>query len=252
LYYGSLILSSMKRESFSHKFIYDMKKLLFTISFLLIGSQFSFAQLDFNDFLKTLPISSTGTNFAEKQTTIVKGNPYLSETWTQGHLYAGGKKSKAMPVRYNLAEKAFEVQTYRDVVLIDAYRLDKVELMTPKKKVFKNGFASDLDEDIDKTTMFQVIYDGNVKILKKDYVKLIKAVATYGTANKEDVYKKYSKYYFYNENKEYDDIKLKRKDIVRKFDKKNQKAIEKYAKENNLKFDNEVHLSAILTYAESL
>ena len=156
-----------------------------------------------------------------------------------------------MPLRFNLAENAFEVQTETNIIIIDSYRIEGVDFISPEKTVFKNGFAPNEEENIDKDTMFEVIYDGDFKLLKKNYISLTKAVATYGTANQEDVYKNYSKFYFYTANKKYVETKLKRKDILSFFDKKDQKKVEKYAKENNLSFKDKNEVVAILKYAEA-
>ena len=201
-----------------------MNKIFLILPIILIFSSNGYSQIDFNDFLKTLNGSSTGisSNLAEKRTVVVKGDPYLSKEWSLGYLYAAGTKSKAMPLRFNLAENAFEVQTETNIIIIDSYRI-----------------------------MFEVIYDGDFKLLKKNYISLTKAVATYGTANQEDVYKNYSKFYFYTANKKYVETKLKRKDILSFFDKKDQKKVEKYAKENNLSFKDKNEVVAILKYAEA-
>ena len=230
-----------------------MSKLFLILPIVLIFSSNGYSQLDFNDFLKTLNGSSTGisSNFAEKRTVVVKGDPYLSKEWNLGYLYAAGKKTKALPLRFNLAENAFEVQTENDIIIIDSYRIEGVDFLSPQKAVFKNGFTSNEKENIDKDTMFEIIYDGDFKLLKKNYVSLTKAVATYGTANQEDVYKNYSKFYFYTANNEYVETKLKRKDILSFFEKKDQKKVEKYAKENNLSFKDTNEVAVILKYAEA-
>ncbi len=228
-----------------------MKRFFIILFITTVTSSVALAQLDFNDFLKTLPQSPQSTNFAVKQNTVVKGSPYIYEEWVNGQIMASARKTKSVSMKLNFAEDFLVVNNGGNPVYLGFNQIDGIEIYTPQRKIFKTGFSYSKKERIDKNTLMEVIYDGGTKILRKHVVTLSKSVATYGTANRQDVYKKSDELLALQDGK-YKEIKLKKKDILRLFEKEKRDKIEDFAKKKNLSFKNETHVSSIMQYGESL
>ncbi len=230
-----------------------MKKTLCTLVFVLLTSQMSFAQVKFEDFVTGLADNFSNDVIRTKQAVETTGTPYLmDDEWMKGQLVTANQKSELLNMRFNLAENAFEVENKGSIVIVDTYLIKAVEIQSPKKITLKNGFMADKDENIDKATMFEVLYEGDMILLKRDYANFSKGVASYGSATRKDVYSKSTRYYAFKDGEYHRIKKLRSKDLLKFYDKSTKKDVEKFAKENKLSFKNKSDLKKILNYAESM
>lgn len=227
-----------------------MKTFIFTLLSIFIFNSNAIAQLEFNDFLKTLPNTNSGTNLVTKKTVVVKGSPYLNDDWRNATIFASGKITKPLSIRLNFADNLIEVNN-NGIVYLDFPQINEIKFLD-SKAVFRNGFPFSESEEIERGMLLEVIYDGEIKIIKKHTVKLFEAVATYGTANQENVYRKSDDVLVLFPDKSYKDIRLRSKDILRLFDKKHHKQIKNFVKKNNLSYKAENEVSIIMKFAEGL
>lgn len=233
-----------------------MKRLLI-LSSLLIFPLFAFSQDNdrvITDTALRLSDIVGGKNATfSTQKVEVEGNPYLTDGWMTGTISKLGKKTEPLLLRINLLDNSIEAQSGSQFVVMDENMLDKIEITQPDIMVFKNGYELGNSRDVrdyTKSSLFEVLYEGDITILKKEKVRLLKDLPTYGSAVRKDALNK-SAEFFYSNGTEFNKIKLNRKDITGIYGKDGKK-VEKYAKDNKLKFDDKTDLKKILTYADSL
>lgn len=225
------------------------KKILLTITALFI-TQVGFAQIELDDYVNNVSEAFEGTTVATFKYTAVEGTPFLFENFVKGVLISG--KSQTVPVNLNfdLANNQIIVSQDRKLIGIDNAAVTSIKIESPNI-TFKNRFNTNGKDDLNKNSLFEVVFEGeSFSLLKHTGVTLQKDVSSYGTAVQTDVYIKYTSYYIIK-NGEFDRLKMNKRNILRAFGDK-RKTVDSYAKDNRIDFKNDADLAKLFSYANSL
>ena len=224
-------------------------KVLAVVAFALVISTNSNAQIKYEDFVQNIH-STNHNSIYVKSAVEVEGIPYLHEEWRTGIVTVRGLETEPFKIKYNIAENNFEINNGQQTIVVEGSTIEKVKLENPET-VLKNGYKTNGKDNLTKDTFFEVLYEGkDIALLKKENVKLIKNVATYGTATRKDSYNRYTNYYL-SKSGEFDDIKLRQRDILNIFpDHKDE--VKKYIKDNKLSLRRDEDLMKIMKYGDSL
>lgn len=221
-----------------------MKITLLTLISTLIFSCTIYSQVRFEELIETR------VGIFTKQSIEVEGEPYLTDEWMQGTLVTNGKKTEPFLLKYNIVDNSFEIQHQNQTVIMEGAYVESATITSPDPRKLKNGFNTKGKDDLSSKTFFEVLYDGDVKLLKKDKVKLIKNVTSYGTANRRDSYSRYTDYYVV-QNDEFKPIRLRERNLLNLFP-DDKREIKSHIKENKLKAKNENDAGEILRFADKL
>jgi hypothetical protein len=227
------------------------KKILLTL-FALFISNSGFAQIELDDYIGKVGDAFNGGNTVVTfQTTEIEGNPLLFDQFLVGVLVNG--KSQTVPVRMNLdlANNRILVDQDNKIIAMDNSAVTSIQIKTPKM-TFKNGFSTGGKDDLNKNSLFEVIFEGdNYTVLKHTGVSLQEDVASYGTAVQKDVFVRYTDYYLITSENGFEGLSSRKRRFFRVFG-DDRKAIEKYVDENDLDFKDDTDRSEIFAYADSL
>lgn len=227
--------------------------ILFVLTFVLFS--ISNAQTSsFNDGELNQISESLSSNFIiSKQSRDIKGDPYLNPDFTSGNIILRDNvKTDTLPLRFNTEKNIVEFMKDKNYYGVQRNKINGFTLFgNPSDITFKNGFKSD-DNDISRTTLLRVIYDGYVKLLAHHKTELKENIASYGSANQKDEYVDNVNFYIVEASGAFSEVKLKRKDIVGALGKDLRNKLSNYADENNLNFDREADLVQILKYHDKL
>ena len=232
-----------------------MKQLFFTFIFIITLS-FVYAQNGIeNDYL--FQNSNSGMQITEipMQKGETKGSVYISDSWNTGNVrLIGNKEVRDCQLNYNLRSHMMELKS-EDEVRVLAY--SQIEFFTwinqtTQAEVFVNtSLLSKNTPDLELTGFFQVLYDGDTKLLDYYTVELIEANynATMNAGSKSDKYVKKSHLYIYKDTKLYP-VKSKRSILNVLSNKKSE--VQDYAKQNKLSFKDKKDLVSIINYYNTI
>lgn len=192
-----------------------------------------------------------GTLFTKEATTTI-GSPYLSNDFLNGRIMLNKRsQSEIAPLRYNMEINQLEFLRDEEIFVVDSKNIHGFKLINEQKNVvFRNGFKSNA-KSINSNTLLRVVYDGKTKLVVHYKAKLIRDVATYGSATKENRYTVSKTYYLALKNKKLREINSFEKDLF-KILKDHQRELEQYAQKNSLEFDKEKELIDFLKYYDEI
>ncbi|PKV50087.1 hypothetical protein ATE84_2136 [Aquimarina sp. MAR_2010_214] len=216
------------------------------ISTITIGQETIFGMnSDPNNNLKASPFGTTIVVRQSARNTSIKGHQYFEEIDEMATVYIDKKSVRKCLVRYN----AFN---------------GELEYLDDNNKRFNMLKISNLEVDLKKYSYKLFDYEGSkqffivynkgafslgMKVLKK--IKQGKEGATSYDKSTPSKYVEKSKYFIVNNEKgEVQKVKLKKKDILKVLDKKEE--LEKFASSKKLKFKKEKDLIRIINYYNSL
>lgn len=233
-----------------------MKTLPLFISLIFfIGVSVGYAQdSNFNDSeLNQISESLSSDYIYASQSTDVTGNPYLNPKFTRGKIQINRSvETGVMFLRFNTEQNIVEFMQGEDYFGVQPNKIDGFTLFgSPDNIIFKNGFTSD-DNDINRTTLLRVIYNGEVKLVAHHTTSLKENIASYGSATQKDEYVDHINFYIVQSSGTFSEVNLKRRDILRAFDKNMRDQLSSYADENNLNFDEEADVIKILKHYDEL
>ncbi len=228
-----------------------MKRLLLPVLILLFTSSLAFAQVEFEDYVRSIGESTRGNTIFTKKAVETQGNPYNKEGWMKGKFHRKGLITKAVKFRMNQQDGVLEVENRGQLIAIDDKDVEMITVTEPSPMKFKNGFDTGKERGVDESSLFEVIHEGTVTILRRENIRLQKDMASYGTATQKDRYIRSDVYYATNDDT-FKKIRLRDKDLLKFYPKKQHKEIKDYVKRNNLKWDSETHLRMILNFADEL
>lgn len=185
------------------------------------------------------------------QRTVYKGTPYFSD-WLKGYLILdNNSKTNDMLLRYDMNKEQLEFQRKKKMFAISVEKINKyVIYATNRNIVFQNGFSTDIDEDINKNTLFRVIYNGKYKLLAYHSSYLDKNIYEYNNANDLQEYRNTIEYFLVTPNGKFHEVELKLKDILNILPGENEN-LKKYAAQNSLdEFYPEIQVRMILEFYE--
>lgn len=230
-------------------YIFAQKKMrIFSVLFCLVGIV-SFAQTDVieNSNFQTNSSNMTyGTGAWAKSKpldTSIQGSEYLFPSWDGNFLVTSkqGNQYKLFNLNYNLNTKKLETVMGKDSVFqYDVSQIDYIKSFNRKYKAINNEFYQEL------------VQGDKISFLKGFYVSVMDGVVNpltqqYTTPNR---YIQKNKY-FYLKGEQFQEIKLKKSDVLKVFDDKAE-VIKKYAKEKNLSFGDENDVASLFRYYNTL
>jgi hypothetical protein len=196
------------------------------------------AQLISNDV--GLSLRTTGSKIDLNRFPDVKGSPYLNDAWQNGSiLIEKVNKIEIKKIKFNCFQNQIEyeedgkvytpLKRYTEFIIND---LD--ENNNSKKRIFRNEFISDQEFK----TYFEVLFDGETKLLQK-YAVRIEEYAEPLSLHKIKRFNKIPQLYIYkSKNQSLIKIKKDKKTILNTFDNKSEQ-IAKYISSNDLNMKNE-------------
>lgn len=219
-----------------------MKKLLNT----MFISAFTFGMAAQNLDLPTDYIRNTlsGKNNVKE---YAIGSVYLNEEFKKGEVTIGNKTFDAY-LRYNALNDIFETRSQSGEI--------EALMRRPDIKITLNGKNYRIENFIDNNEMskqryFVILADEDNLFLKDEGVELQEAekANTSYEADKPATLKPYEKYYIKKGDAPAVEVRLRKKDILRKLD---EEKLEKYVKENKMKLKDESEVIQLFTYYNSL
>ncbi len=232
-----------------------MKKLIILSFIMFAGYSSANAQLEtmtgqeFTNMLGNL--RSSGALIVQIDTYV--GSPYFTD-WVKGYLILDNKKkTEVLTTRYNMVNNSVEFTRKKDILAIPGKKLKKYVIKTSGPEgniVFKNGFTSKKYE-IKPAALLRVIYGGNVKLLAYHASKLLKDVPAYGVAGDINEYVSDTKFYLVTANGTFNEIDLKKDDILEALPGENKK-LQQFVERTNLDYSDQMQLDNILSYYDML
>lgn len=182
----------------------------------------------------------------------VKGSPYFNTDWLKGHVMINEKATtETIYLRYNMENNTVEFTRDNKIYALSPNKIDGFIIYTQTQDIiFRNGFQTN-DDDIKPSTLVRVVYDGNIKLLAHHTSSLKKNLATYGSATKRDEYVSDTDFYLVNSDGTFNEIRLRRRDILRTLSDKEDE-LKEFARANNLDYDEEPELIKILAHYDRI
>ena len=191
-----------------------------------------------------------GKPLSEISFTDVVGTPYLYDGWTKGTVeLVNGTFYKDLDLKFSLfTDELFFKNTKDETMLafvlpVKSFLLD----FESQKSLYRNGFPE--VDNFNKKAYYQVLYDGNLKLLFKSY-KTVSEIKPYNSATTE---KKFAENYSYYILK--DDLMVKirpsKKDFLELF--KNKSAeMDAFIKTEKIDFKKNQDLTRTFEFYSSL
>ncbi|MDW5287740.1 hypothetical protein [Formosa sp. PL04] len=202
-----------------------------------------------------LNTGSSAKNFGNpNEGAIVKGSPYLFESWNNStSMYFIGNTTayKMYGINYNIQAERFELQQNSDSIFI--VNPGNIERVVVNDLVFKRY----LDPEYQRNSFFVELYSANNTSLLKKYETSITVAQVNPMTGKKigsDVYTKSENYYILKDKSDgqLKEIKLNKNSLYSLVSKENQSKLKEFIKENKLSYRDESDLKVILNYAQSI
>lgn len=181
----------------------------------------------------------------------VNGSPYLFENWAIGTVTTVDKSVKRdVQLKYDEIDDILLMKNDEGKVVTFTQPVAEFSITDPtsgKIRVFKSQFAPSKANT--QNSFFEVIYDGKVKLIKKNH-KVISENKQYSGATSKTIVDAV-KYYIVNLNASPLSVKPDAKSIAEVLNNK-QEELTSYAKSEKLNLKKEPDLVKLLTYYDSL
>ena len=232
-----------------------MKKLAIVI--LLLGMVFSASSQEITQVnTEYVPIYLGGSFFTNipKQKTPPKGSVYLNDDFRKGEIFVTDTSYIAnVLINYNFYTKRLELKTLDSTYIISPLKIKAFKIKGKDGGLYR-GFQYYYDyPEFKDCGLVKVYFDQKgIQLVEKFYLKLVKA--NYNVAvdagSTSDTYYIASKKYIIHDGKAYK-IGLNKSSILNALkDKKDE--IKKFAKDNNLKYNNLSDVLIIMNYYASI
>lgn len=225
-----------------------MKKLILLSCALLLPISVLTAQ---DNISKMYEISDPGNDIIMGgQVTVTKGSPYFTD-WQKGYMILdNGSKTKDMLLRYDVYKEEIQFHRDKDIYVIPVKKINSYVIYTTDNNIiFRNGFSTDKDE-ITKSTLLRIIYDGKVKLIAHHSTELIEDVITYSNANDLQEYVHDLDYFLITADGKFHKVDLDIDAIIKVLPDQN-KDLKEYAIEHNLnEYRREFRIYKLLEFYE--
>lgn len=186
-----------------------------------------------------------GRPIFENGYTEIEGSPYLNDNWVRGTV-----KAKHNGKVYEIAKMRYDV--YKDEVEYEEnqkpYRFggEITEFIT-NEGIFRNGFPA--AESLTERSFYQVLFDGKVKLLKKNTVR-VQSEKLYNSATQTKRFLKENSLYLFKDNS-ITRLKKDKKSLLEALSTK-QEELEKFIKTEKLKLTKEEDIQRVVEKYEDL
>ena len=216
-------------------FIVNNTKLLYLVLFTILGCSINSRAQGL--FVK----KADGTLMVESKYAEVEGSPYWNDLFAEGETKykQNGKWHQYRKARYDTFKDEFE---YEQPSVLKLLRFDASHITEFKLNgsVFRCNFPS--IGEWNNLHFYQVLYDGNVKLLKKIYTKII-TPTDFGSVTKPSKFVREEKLYIIK-NEKIHHIKRKKSAVLEILSDK-ESIIKEFVKSNRLDYSNESDLIKI-------
>lgn len=191
-----------------------------------------------------------GKPLSEMSYTDVVGTPYLYDGWTKGTVeLVNGTFYKDLDLKFSLLKDELFFKNTKDDAML-AFVLPVKSFLFEvgaQKNLYRNGFPE--VDNFNKTAYYQVLFDGNLKLLFKSY-KTISEIKPYNSATTEKRFADNYSYYVLKDGK-MNKIRPSKKEFLELF--KNKTAeIDQFIKTEKIDFKNNQDLSRMLEFYSAL
>ncbi len=226
-----------------------MKFLALLIS---IATFFTLSAQNPNDALVSFSGGVVSIKNMPEKTINVKGSVYQYDEWSLGNLLMkSGETLKAYPLKYDLKYSRYEIKDNETVKVLSLMDVKEASWMLPNGNA-EHYINSSEFEHIGYHGMFKVITTGKLTLLKSTSLRIEESYynPALDVGSNERKYVKKSTYYVMTNGK-LTPIKTTRKSILKQFGDQSD-TVNKWVKENTLKYNNDTDLAKIFNYYHSL
>jgi hypothetical protein len=191
-----------------------------------------------------------GKPLMEMSYTDVTGTPYLYDSWTKGSVeLENGAVYRDIELKFSVFKDELFFKNTNDETMM-AFVLPVKSFLLERgvqKDLYRNSFP-DID-DFNQKTYYQVLFDGNIKLLFKAYKSLLE-IKPYNSATTEKKFSDNSNYYLFIDGT-IKRIKPSKKEFLEIFKDKTIE-IDSYLKNEKVDFKNNKDLTKLFEYYSSL
>jgi len=174
---------------------------------------------------------------------------YWEDSWLVGNIYLHNDESlKGYYLRYDVLKNQLEIiieDQYRYITHNQIEYFEWYNVSRLKTAYFVNASKYETDEDI--TGFFEVLVDGEIKLLKRKFVYALRESASPTLVNDTDNEIRFFETYYIAQGKEIDELKGSRRKNIKLLNNYTSK-IKEFVKEKKLHFNNENDLINIVNY----
>lgn len=218
---------------------------------------------DETDYQTVQITNNAGTTIYAEDKTEVEGSPLLKESFENGRiLFESGKASEILPINYDSYKNQVLFIKNEQIMVLNKNGVKGFMFQTPAD--FQNSdkvqevFTYQIRETelgFDELTPVQVLYNqGNgLKLLAVHETNLMRSNSKDPfTGKKTERYINSVEYYLQKHNGDIEGLRrLRAKDIIRKYDRSDRKALNNFMKENDLDSRSEKDLVKLMTYIDN-
>ena len=149
----------------------------------------------------------------------IEGSPYFNENWEPGYfIKTNGKATKMYPMRLNIYKNQLEFKFDENTIYVASPKPIKGFVQTAKNGsdiLFMKGFDIS-NGDVSQKTFLQVLHNGKTKLLLHHSCRFNEGHSKdMFTGKFTDRYVSTSNYYLMNVKGQFEQVKLKEKDILK-------------------------------------
>mgnify|MGYP007011832986 CR=1 FL=1 len=234
-----------------------MKKILTTLSFMLIATSISVAQdqqLDLFFMNQQFTQSNTVIDGFNASAGYVEGTPFFNNRWEKGTIKtSAGNVINDVDMRYEAYSQLLMIRHRNDSTYIRPEVIQEFSFNVDGKTVkFKNGFYDERLR-VNRTKYLQVLAEGEWSLYKD--VQKVFAESNYDpvfmTGNRYDRFEERTRYIFVNDAGEWTALIPRRRPVERFFGDKSRQ-VRDFVSQNRLDYGNDEHLARIFEYVNGL
>lgn len=192
-------------------------------------------------------VDATGEVLKATRDFNLDGSPFILKSWAKGEVkFNNGKTLKNMVLNYDEIQDAAIFKGDDGKAL---YFTEEINEFNLNNRIFRSGFNPFKNFTI--SSFYEVLVDGNVKLLKKN-VKTISEVKEYSATTTKKVINENIGYYISKQN---EIVQLKKKDLktlIENLGPDKSTALIDYSNNNNINFKNEDDFKKIVAFYNSL
>jgi len=205
------------------------------------------AQLEKSDIRLVREAEFTARNYQGE----VEGSPFLNNEWQTGLVFLkSGKTSNMVKLRYNILQNQLLLQRNGRAYSVMPNRMTGFVFVDEGHRTkFGKGFRS-AEHNINRNQLLRMIYDGSIKLVaryesnKNERRDAFSGAVTIRFINDQV-------YYLITSDGSFHEVDLDKEDILKALNDE-QQALQKFARQNDLNWDEETDLKQILAHYDGL
>lgn len=226
-----------------------MKKLIFLVAVISTGLLFGQTNnnVENNSGVVFGKVGNSATSYGSASSTFfnparrVEGSVHLFKDWSNQAVIhtTDAQKFSLRNINLNIERNTFESKVSEDTIF--TFNFNNIDRFVINNRVFKNQYYNG------DNRVFEIIYDsGNITLLKGYKIQLVKGSPN-PMLNRSTDRNVQKEFYFLKEGNNIKPYRLKKKNILALMSSDQAKVAEKYAKDNNLSYNEDADINRILT-----